>query len=69
MKSRLEVPDLDLSGMPGSLSSSARTEVRDALTNLGYSSEEVRDVLGQLSDDAGVEDLLRNALRMLAGGR
>jgi Holliday junction DNA helicase RuvA len=69
LKSRLEVPDLDLSGVPGAPANNARTEVRDALTNLGYSSEEVREVLGQLSDDGGVEDLLRNALRMLAGGR
>jgi Holliday junction DNA helicase RuvA len=69
LKSRLDVPDLDLSAVPGSPSNNARAEVRDALTNLGYSAEEVRDVLGQLSDDGGVEDLLRNALRMLAGGR
>jgi Holliday junction DNA helicase RuvA len=69
LKARLDVPDLDLGAVPGSPSSSARAEVRDALTNLGYSADEVRDVLGQLSDDGGVEDLLRNALRTLAGGR
>jgi Holliday junction DNA helicase RuvA len=69
LKSRLDVPDLDLSEVPGAPGNNARAEVRDALTNLGYSADEVRDVLGQLSDDGGVEDLLRNALRMLAGGR
>jgi Holliday junction resolvasome RuvABC DNA-binding subunit len=43
--------------------------VRDALVGLGYSSEEVRGVLGQLDHDRSVEDLLRDALRVLAGSR
>jgi hypothetical protein len=29
----------------------------------------VREVLSQLSEDDSVEELLRNALRILAGGR
>ena len=69
LKSRLEVPDLDLTGVPGAANTNARAEVRDALTNLGYSTDEVREALGQLGDDGTVEDLLRNALRLLAGGR
>ena len=68
LKSRLEVPDLDLSPVPGA-PSSVRAEVRDALTGLGYSNEEVRDALGQLTEDAEVEDLLRDALRLLSGAR
>ncbi len=67
LKARLEVPDLDLGGVPGAPSSSARAEVRDALTNLGYSTEEVRETLNQLSDEGTVEELLRDALRLLAG--
>jgi Holliday junction DNA helicase RuvA len=67
LKARLEVPDLDLTAVPGSGASSARSEVRDALANLGYAPEEVRETLGQLSDDGTVEDLLRDALRVLAG--
>ena len=67
LKARLEVPDLDLGVVPGSPSSSARAEVRDALTNLGYSGEEVRETLNQLSDEGTVEELLRDALRLLAG--
>ena len=47
----------------------ARAEVREALTGLGYSAEEVRDALGQLTDDGEVEALLRDALRVLAGAR
>jgi len=68
LKSRLEVPDLDLAGASGD-GASARGEVRDALVGLGYSAEEVRGVLGQLDDDGTVEDLLRDALRVLAGSR
>jgi holliday junction DNA helicase RuvA len=67
LKSRLEVPDLDLTAMPGQPSSSARAEVRDALTGLGYSNDEVREVLNQLPEDGSVEALLREALRALAG--
>jgi Holliday junction DNA helicase RuvA len=67
LKARLEVPDLDLGGVPGASNSSARAEVRDALTNLGYSSDEVRETLNQLADEGTVEELLRDALRLLAG--
>src|SRR5262245_6918805 len=66
LKARLEVPDLDLAEGGGT---SARGEVRDALVGLGYSAEEVRGVLGQLEEDGSVEDLLRDALRVLAGSR
>jgi Holliday junction resolvasome RuvABC DNA-binding subunit len=42
--------------------------VRAALTGLGYGPDEVRDVLAQVGDvpDASVEDLLRDALKLLA---
>jgi Holliday junction resolvasome RuvABC DNA-binding subunit len=43
--------------------------VRDALVNLGYSPEEVRDAVALLGDDKTVEEMLREALRSLAGGR
>jgi holliday junction DNA helicase RuvA len=68
LKSRLDVPDLDISAVPGA-PSGARAEVREALTGLGYSTEEVREVLGQLTEDTDVEELLRDALRLLAGAR
>jgi len=67
LKARLEVPDLDLGAVPGAVTTTPRAEVREALVGLGYSSEEVRDVFGQLTDDGSVEDLLRDALRLLAG--
>jgi Holliday junction DNA helicase RuvA len=68
LKARLEVPDLDISDSSGG-PSTPRGEVRDALVGLGYSSEEVRTAIGQLADDGTVEDLLRDALRVLSGSR
>ena len=67
LKARLEVPDLDLSD--GVTAPSARSEVREALGGLGYSPDEVRDVLTQLDEDGKVEDLLRDALKLLAVAR
>jgi Holliday junction DNA helicase RuvA len=67
LKTRLAVPDLDLTAVPGSAAPNARAEVRDALAGLGYSGDEVRDVFAQLGDEGTVEDLLRDALRALAG--
>jgi Holliday junction DNA helicase RuvA len=67
LKTRLAAPDLDLTAVPGSATPNARAEVRDALAGLGYSGEEVREVFAQLGDDGTVEDLLRDALRTLAG--
>jgi Holliday junction DNA helicase RuvA len=69
LKARLEVPDLDLADGTSTPGSSARGEVREALAGLGYGSDEIREVLGQLADDAGVEDLLRDALKLLAVAR
>jgi holliday junction DNA helicase RuvA len=64
LKARLEVPDLDLTGPAGN-GTSARGEVREALLGLGYSAEETRDVLTQLPEDGKVQDLLRDALKLL----
>jgi Holliday junction DNA helicase RuvA len=67
LKARLEVPDLDLAD--GGELPTARAEVREALAGLGYSNDEVRDIVTQLPDDGRVEDLLRDALRLLAVSR
>jgi holliday junction DNA helicase RuvA len=68
LKARLEVPNID-PAETGAASSSARAEVRTALAGLGYQADEVRDVLAQLPDDGAVEDLLRDALKLLAVSR
>jgi Holliday junction DNA helicase RuvA len=64
LKSRLAVPDLDLTIAGGS----ARGELRAALAGLGYGPDEVRDVLAQIDHepDVPVEDLVREALKLLA---
>src|SRR4051812_4997759 len=46
-----------------------RAEVRIALAGLGYGHEEVRAALADLPEAGEVEDLLRAALRTLAGAR
>jgi holliday junction DNA helicase RuvA len=68
LQARLEVPTSVGAG-EGSETPSARAEVREALTGLGYGTDEVRDALARLSDDGSVEELLREALRLLASAR
>ncbi len=76
LKSRLDLPDLsfDPTGRvtngseavrPGSRT--ARSEARAALNELGYAPDEIRGALDGLRDDVGVEEMLRLALRELAG--
>jgi len=65
LEARLGVPELEHADADAGATSS-RAEVRAALSGLGYQSDEVRDVLAQLPDDGPVEDLLRDALKLLA---
>lgn len=68
LKSRLDLPDLSASGaVAADAARSARSEARAALVELGYGPEEIRAALEGLSESAGVEELLRLALRELAG--
>jgi holliday junction DNA helicase RuvA len=67
LKSRLAVPDLDLTSTDAG--PSPRAEVREALVGLGYAPDEIREVVGELTDDAPVEELLRDALQRLAMSR
>ena len=64
LKARLDVPEVDLAENPSA--PSARAEVREALAGLGYEPDEVREVLAQIEGDGAVEDLLREALKLLA---
>jgi Holliday junction DNA helicase RuvA len=68
LKARLEVPDVDLAG-PVAAGAGPRAELRDALAGLGYAPDEVRDVLARLDGEGTLEEMLRDALRMLAGAR
>jgi Holliday junction DNA helicase RuvA len=64
LKARLEVPELDITETGGG--PAPRAEVRAALAGLGYGPDEVRDVVAQLPEGGTVEDLLREALKLLA---
>jgi Holliday junction DNA helicase RuvA len=65
----LEEPVLSMVGAPSSGASATRQEVRAALAGLGYGHDEVREALAALPADGTVEDLLRLALRRLAGSQ
>jgi Holliday junction DNA helicase RuvA len=64
LKARLAVPELDIT--EGGGGPAPRSEVRAALTGLGYAPDEVRDVVAQLPEEGSVEELLREALKLLA---
>jgi len=72
LKSRLSVPVLDGSptgaGPTTSGRPSARSDVREALANLGYQPDEVAAVVRDLPDDQDVSVLLKEALQRLAVG-
>lgn len=73
LKTRLALPDGDPDAVVvsvngnGSAPGRARTEVRAALANLGYAADEVREAVAVLPDEGTVEELLRTALKTLAG--
>jgi Holliday junction resolvasome RuvABC DNA-binding subunit len=73
LKSRLDLPDVvDLAALAasdngnGHHAPSALADVRDALANLGYGPDEIRDVLADLPPEGDAGDLVRAALKRLA---
>ena len=68
LKARLDLPDLDGDGAVGvAAGSGVRSEVRAALAGLGYGPDEVRQALQSVPDEGPTEEVLRSALRELAG--
>ncbi len=65
LKSKLDVPDVDLTAVGET--PSARAEVREALATMGFGPDEIREVLGASSETGTVESMLRDALKQLAG--
>lgn len=65
LKEKLQLPDLEVVGS----GRDALAEARSALQNLGYSSAEVRAALSALApeEDDSVADVIKSALRVLAG--
>jgi Holliday junction DNA helicase RuvA len=62
-------PDGDGNGSDPAGSAVTRSEVRAALSGLGYAADEIRHALTRLPADGAVEDQIRLALRELAGAR
>ncbi len=63
LKSRLAVPTLEPVGGPAG--GSAIGDVREALSGLGYGTEEIREALRELPGDVDAPTLLRDALKLL----
>jgi len=71
LKSRLSVPALEAPAgrAPTRVGpASVRSDVRDALSNLGYQPDEVAAVVRDLPEDGDVSELLKAALQRLAVG-
>jgi Holliday junction DNA helicase RuvA len=70
LKSKLDLGDLDLTALDGppdaGAGPSTRRDVHDALVGLGYSPEEIRDVLRDLPDDGDPALVLKDALQRLS---
>jgi Holliday junction DNA helicase RuvA len=72
LRTRLELPEFAGAGVPGGTpagSAEPRGEVRAALVELGYGPDEIRRALHGIPDEGAVEEMLRQALRELAGAR
>lgn len=76
LKSRLDLGEADVAALgdgtddggpgPGGGRGSARSDVREALANLGYGPDEVAEVVRALPDEGDTSELLRQALQTLA---
>lgn len=69
LKSKFDVADVDVVPRLGAASGGSVSEVREALTGLGYSPDEIRDVLRQLPTGLESAVLLREALQHLGSRR
>jgi Holliday junction DNA helicase RuvA len=68
LKSRLNIDGIT-SGDPIDSVQSAAADVREALTALGYATEEIRDTMRQLNTADDSESMLRDALALLGARR
>lgn len=69
LSSRLSAEPIDLAGLEtggSAVVAGAKADVREALSGLGYATEEIGRTLGELPDDLDSAELLRRALQRLA---
>lgn len=70
LKSRLDIGEVTSASQPDDAitnpQANARSEVRQALAELGYSSEEIKEAIAALPEDQDVSKLLRAALQNIA---
>jgi Holliday junction DNA helicase RuvA len=70
LKSRMQAGEVDpsaaLAAISGGPSGATRSDVRDALVELGYGAEEIGRVLVDLPESGDTSELLRSALQRLA---
>src|SRR5579875_3442749 len=69
LKAKLQVPDVAGSPVGTGAGGAVHGDVRAALSELGYGPDEIRRALEAVPGDGRVEDVLRQALRTLAGAR
>lgn len=70
LKASFDSDDSEIDLVPvGANGAGSHAEVKAALAGLGYSADEVREAVRALPEDGAVEELLRSALRQLAGAR
>lgn len=71
LRNRLSLPMLDPLPVGGGAASGGTVvgDVREALSGLGYGSEEIRDVLRELPSTGDAATLLRDALKLLGAKR
>ncbi len=65
LKSKLDIEEIDITAGLAS-NGSVRSDVREALTAMGFGIDEVREVLSSMPSDGTAEELLRDALKQLA---
>jgi Holliday junction DNA helicase RuvA len=66
LKGRFAVPGLEPMSATPSNGASPTQHVAEALSGLGYTTEEIRDALRELPSEADAASLLRDALKVLA---
>ncbi|MDH3707819.1 MAG: Holliday junction branch migration protein RuvA [Acidimicrobiia bacterium] len=70
LKSKLDLPDVDLAAIEAAAAGDGGTspvgDVREALSGLGYSPDEIRMVLADMPTDGDSAELISEALRRLA---